>query len=102
MTGEKLVLVFKDGTRFEWNTSSMVDAKRAISAQKKHGDPTEIIGDGKTADLLRRKYQQISSGTYESDVLGTASELSGVAKEKLEADFKNTTNRLRRPHILGH
>ena len=103
MTGEKLTLVFKDGTRFEWNTGSMVDAKRAISTQKKHEDPTEIIGEGRTANLLRRKYEEYNRAkeAYNVDLLETASELSGVAKDKLKTDFEKAKQRLSPRWLVG-
>ncbi len=103
MTGEKLTLVFKDGTRFNWDTTSIKDSKLAIRAQKLHGDPMEIIGDGKTAALLRRKYEEYNQDTeaYNADLLGAASELSGVAKEKLASDFEKAKQRISPRWLVG-
>jgi len=97
---EKLMLDFNDGTRFQWNTRSIHDARQAIKMQKKHGDPIEIIGDGATASLLREKYKVYHQNPqgYKTDVFGTASKLSGMAKEQVENKFRKISKRLRWKH----
>jgi len=98
--GEKVRLVFSDGTTFEWNTSSLRHARKVVSLQRKHGDPTEIVGDGKVANLLRDKYKVYNQNPqdYKTDVFGTASKLSGMTKEEVENKFRKISKRLRRKH----
>jgi len=98
--GEKVKLVFKDGTTFEWNTSSLRDARQAIKLQRKNGDPKEIVGDGKVANLLREKYKiyNLNPQNYKTDVFGTASKLSSMTKEEVKNKFKKISKRLRREH----
>jgi hypothetical protein len=83
---EKLTLVFKDGVRFIWKTTSIHDSRKVLKLQKKLGDPIDIIGDGKVAQLLREKYKVYNENpeAYKSDVFGTASKLSGVGKEEIQ------------------
>jgi hypothetical protein len=94
---EKIVLKFADGASFEWNTSSIKDAKFAMDMRKKYGDPVAIIGEGKVAKLLREKYEmyKVDPEHYKTHVFGTASEFSGVAANKVEKDFRKATNRLK-------
>jgi hypothetical protein len=66
------------------------------NAVMNHGNPTEIIGEGKVAALLRRKYEQYNRGEWKSDVFGTTSELTGVAREKIEQDYKSATEKVKR------
>ena len=96
--GEKVKLFFNDGTVFEWNISSVRHARKVISLQRKHGDPKEIVGDGKVANLLREKYKVYHQNPqgYKTDVFGTASKLSGMAKEEVENKFRKISKRLRR------
>jgi hypothetical protein len=56
LTSEKLTLVFKDGTRFNWDTGRKRDSLKVIQMQRARGDPVEIIGSGYTANYLRDKY----------------------------------------------
>lgn len=97
MVSEVVTLKFKDGFVFIWDTGSIKDGKKALNAQRKHGDPVEIVGDGKVAKTLREKYAVYNADPehYKSDVFGTASQLSGAAKDKLEADFKKASNELK-------
>ena len=97
---EKVKLVFNDGTTFEWNTSSLRHARKVVSLQRKHGDPKEIVGDGKVANLLREKYKiyNLNPQGYKTDVFGTASKLSSMAKEEVENKFAKFSKRLRRKH----
>lgn len=93
---EKITLVFKDEARFTWKTNSLHDADVAIKMQKKHGDPTEIIGDGRVADLLREKYKLYYADpkNYKADIVGTVITLSGIAKEEIESKFSKISKRL--------
>ena len=97
---EKVGLVFKDGTTFEWNTSSLRHARKVVSLQRKHGDPKQIVGDGKIARVLREKYKvyNLNPQGYKTDVFGTASKLSGMAKEEVEKKFRKISKRLRWKH----
>jgi len=97
---EKVKLVFNDGTTFEWNTSSLRHARKVVSLQRKHGDLKEIVGDGKVANLLREKYKiyNLNPQGYKTDVFGTASKLSSMAKEEVKNKFAKFSKRLRRKH----
>lgn len=99
---EKIVLKWIDSTVFEWDTGNVLHVRKVINLQRHHGDPVEIIGDGSTADLLRDKYKRYfvakaAQEEYNGDIMGTASELLGVSKEKVEEDFKKATKRIRDP-----
>lgn len=91
---EKLVLVFANGKRFEWNTGKGRHSMKAIRLQRKFGDPIEILGSGKVAQTLRQKYVVYRSDPdhYKPDVVGTASHLGGAPKEVA----KQTYDRLKK------
>lgn len=84
---EIVTLVFKDGTRFEWNTGKLSDGRRVLKLQKHHGDPTEIIGDGMIAQTLREKYAVYNKdpAAYKSDVRGSIKALGkNVTDEQID------------------
>jgi hypothetical protein len=95
---EKLTLIFNDGTRFEWKTSSIRDGMKAIKLQKSLGDPIDIIGDGKVAQTLREKYKVYNQNpqAYKMDVFGTASKLSGIGKEEIQQKIEKVKKLFRR------
>ncbi len=92
---ETLVLVFKDGSRYNCDTGKVRSVMGMAKATKRHGDPVEIIGEGKIAVLLRKKYEQYNRGEWKSDVFGTAHELTGEAKDKIENDFNKVKRKIR-------
>ena len=94
---EEVTLIFKDGHKFRWRTWKVGDGRKALKMQKKHGDPTDIIGDGKVAQTLRAKYEVYNKDPagYKSDVFGTASKLSGMRKTDLKQKFEKIKKKLR-------
>ena len=94
---EEVTLIFKDKTKFIWRTWKLGDARKAMKMQKKYGDPIDIIGDGVVAQTLRKKYVEYNENPseYKSDVFGTASQLSGKAKQELKNKFDSVRRKLR-------
>ena len=93
---EEVSLIFQDGSKFVWRTWKLGDARKAIKMQKKHGDPIDIIGTGKVANLLREKYKIYNKNpkSYKPNVFGTASQLSGMTKEDLQSKFDSVKRKL--------
>jgi len=93
---EKVTLVFKDGLKFVWKVTSIHDARKVLKLRKKHGDPIDIIGSGKVANLLREKYEVYNKNpqAYKLDVFGTASKLGNIGKEEAKEKFKKVAKRL--------
>lgn len=94
---EKILLIFEDGSRYEWKTNSIRSCIKATKMRKKHGDPMQIIGKGVVAQTLRAKYQIYNQNKreYKLGIFETASKLSGKTKEELETKMKKISKRLR-------
>ena len=109
MGKEKIILVFqKDGKtlRHTWiirrGLRGSRDAKKVRKLQKKWGDPTEIIGSGSVATLLRKQYviynrdKENYEGVPTKEILKMGAEVSGVPVKKLQSLSKKIFDKVRR------
>lgn len=101
MKDETIILVFKDGTRFTWNCKSLKDDMKAIKLSNEKDNPAEVIGDGATANILRKKYAQMEQqGSYQfgnKEIIDDASTISGINKDILTQRYNKFHDKLKNP-----
>lgn len=91
---EIIVLVFKDGTRYDLDTGNMKSLMNVLKVQKSKGDPVEIIGSGKGVERLRKQYTALAAGQYRPDVVGDVSEILGISVDAVKSKLNSIKKRL--------
>jgi len=95
---EHIVLVFKDGTRYDVDSGSLRSLAGALKAQRKRGDPVEVIGEGTAARRLREQYRlyNVDRENYRSDVVGSISMVAGMSRQEAQEKFDAVKSRVKK------
>jgi len=108
MMKEDIILIFeKDGRTFNfaWTIKKgyhgIRDTNKVHKLQQEWGDPTEIIGDGPVANLLRKEYKIYNknpseyNGISTKDILMVGAEITGIPVQKLQQGFKKIRKKVK-------
>ncbi len=102
MVEEKVTVVWRDNFSFTWSIhykglksiKSARDGKRLLNLLKARGDPIQVLGDGRYAELMRKEYNlyKINPKEYQGipfkETVSIGSQLIGVPVEKISKTLK--------------
>ncbi len=94
MVQESITVVWCDNFSFTCNLRKRKEDKKLLNLLKSRGDPIQILGDGRYAELMRKEYKiyQLDPKDYPGipykEAMVASSSVLGIPIDKINKTFK--------------